>query len=877
MTFFIPDSIQPLYAVGLLAIGATLLSLYKRFSRISISHVPGPAPESFVYDRSRLSHAPGNLPELFQSQAGVPDFKWQSQYGGVVRIKGAFGEDRLVISDPKAMQYIFQTSGYNFLKWPERTEISRVLMGRGLLWADGETHKRQRKVMLPGFGAPESKSFIPIFNKVASDLCAHWTDLVASSADQSVELNAASWLSRATMDSLGEAAFDYHFGALDQTENQLMKAYFGLMSDTLGQPSRKTILEQTLMPIWYLRLKSDYSNSKHLVHARHTANLASAIAKELIDMKSETLMQGRAGGKDVLSLLVKANASEDPATRLTEEEMIAQMRTLLLAGHETSATSLTWVLYELARHPEVQKKLREEIRATEARNKANFSANDFDSMPYMAAVLKESLRLHPAVYQNYRRAVKDDVLPLSKPIMTASGEVLNELPVGKGTKVVLSIAAYNRDKDVFGEDADVYNPDRWLRSSGEKKGPTVGVYGNLLTFAGAIINNFELAPTKDLSRLRREACLVMVSQHHAELGLAGSFQRPCRRFFVDTPKKQPSTSQDSIFSDTQSPWDHVFENVPPPSKLLPSTLRTPLSTKRPRRQKMTAREISAFDDMFNMIFDAVAEQKMGHGDKANLNVGIGGRGGLGDIFGKLRRHSKRVKWTTEEDELLDRKKEEMDLCDTDQQLLDWAMREVFGESEKMEETSRKAVEEGVLPKKAPTVQSPTYPHLLALLMKTFRDKYRDPHLALSIFNHARNLSIASYVFGCSTDVYNELIDTRWNCFRDLKGVYDALEEMSVNGVDFDDHTRSIVEKVRREVGERNLWIEEEDAGGNEAWSMLNKIEGLVNKAARKSRKARVKAEGSKPQRYNEWKAQDQKRDDDWEFDSWEKPERGFRR
>lgn len=110
----------------------------------------------------------------------------------------------LLISDPKALQYIFHTSGYNFLKWPERTEISRVLMGRGLLWSDGmmllqfnmslfshqspgEVHRRQRKVMLPGFGgtapcsdasrsppniilAPEAKSYVPIFRQVADQV-----------------------------------------------------------------------------------------------------------------------------------------------------------------------------------------------------------------------------------------------------------------------------------------------------------------------------------------------------------------------------------------------------------------------------------------------------------------------------------------------------------------------------------------------------------------------------------------------------------------------------------------------------------------------------------------------------------------------------------
>ncbi|KAJ4000630.1 cytochrome P450 [Lentinula boryana] len=507
----------PGFFLGVIALG---YFLYRRYTRISISHIPGPAPESFLL---------GNLAELFQSQVGAPDFKWKQQFGDIVRIKGPFGEDRLVVSDPKAMQYIFQTAGYGFLKWPERTEISRVLMGRGLLWADDAIHRRQRKAMLPGFGAPESKAFVPIFLKAASNLAAQWNDLLASSIDQSVELNVASWLSRATMDSLGEAAFDYHFGALENKENELMKAYFGLMSDTLGQPSRRAIFTQTVMPVWYLQLMSKYSNTRRMVHARHTAQLANDVAQSLIDMKSQALLHGKEN-KDVLSLLVKANASENPASRLTDEEMLAQMRTLLLAGHETSSTSLVWCILEISRHPEVQKKLREEIRATERKlNGRDFTAADFDNMPYMNAVLKESMRFHPAVYQNYRMAAHDVVLPLSQPITTTKGKTVSELPVGKGTKLVLSIAAYNRNKEVFGEDADVFNPDRWFRRS-EKKGPTLGVVGNLLTFAGGvrtcigwrfalyemlsllveIVNNFELSPTKELERLRREACLVML-------------------------------------------------------------------------------------------------------------------------------------------------------------------------------------------------------------------------------------------------------------------------------------------------------------------------------------------------------------------------------
>ncbi|KAF9268779.1 hypothetical protein L218DRAFT_954217 [Marasmius fiardii PR-910] len=392
---------------------------------------------------------------------------------------------------------------------------------------------------------------------------------------------------------------------------------------------------------------------------------------------------------------------------------------------------------------------------------------------------------------------------------------------------------------------------------------------------------FPRPPRRQLQRL-----CANVSHYRSDNFVLTTFQRPCRSQsngtghsppvaeFSSSTSQNSSPPQDSIFSKTQSPWDHVFENVPTTPQLLPATLRNPLSKKRPRKQTMTAREINAFEDMFNMIFDAVAEQKVGSGlsvDKPDVGIGEK-RGGIGDLIGKLRRHSKKMKWTTEEDELLDRKKEEMELCDTDQQLLDWAMREVFGETGQAS-ASEEVSEENH--SRLPMLHSPTYPHILALLMKTFRDKYRDPHLALSIFDHAHHLSIASYVFGCSTAVYNELIETRWRCFRDLKGVHDALEEMSVNGVDFDNSTRKIVERVRREVGERNLWIEEDEVGGNEVWNMLNKIESLAAQSLVRTERAKV--DESKSPKWDDWKAQSAETDDDWEFDLWEKPKPKFRR
>ncbi|RDB25056.1 Leukotriene-B4 omega-hydroxylase 3 [Hypsizygus marmoreus] len=506
---------------------AALYKLYQRVTRISIARVPGPEPESFLL---------GNLPEYFQSQAGEADFKWQAEYGDVVRLKAPFGEDRLLISDPKALQYVYQTSGYNFSKQPERRELSRVVSGRGILWAEADDHKRHRKVMLPGFSGPEAKGFASLFSAKAAKLGEKWKDIIASSPDQSSVLDMPSWTSRATLDAIGEAAFDYEFGAMENADNALGKAYMNLPFDTFGTLTRSDIFLQNFLgyiPDGMRELFVDYLPSKKLTHARSTAKLATGVARALVDSKSAALLHGK-GNKDIMTLLVKANASEDEKTQLNEEELLAQMRTLILAGHETTANTLSWMLLELARHTDVQTKLRHEIRATrqtlQARGDVEFKSSDYDAMPYLTAFVKESLRIHPVAITTFRQAVKDDVLPLSKPITTTSGEVITELPIPKGQKIITSINGYNRNKDIFGEDAHVFDPNRWLHAGGIKKAAPVGVLGNLMTFAAGIrscigwkfavvelqaflvelVGGFEFSLTPDAMRIRRESALVMV-------------------------------------------------------------------------------------------------------------------------------------------------------------------------------------------------------------------------------------------------------------------------------------------------------------------------------------------------------------------------------
>ena len=111
-------------------------------------------------------------------------------------------------------------------------------------------------------------------------------------------------------------------------------------------------------------------------------------------------LAARSGKKDVMSVLVRANASEDPRTRLGNKEVLAQMHHLTIAGEGTTSATLSWLLYELARRPDYQARMRDEIRAARIRaaerGDAEFTSEDLDGMKAMVAAIKVRVSLAPA-------------------------------------------------------------------------------------------------------------------------------------------------------------------------------------------------------------------------------------------------------------------------------------------------------------------------------------------------------------------------------------------------------------------------------------------------------------------------------------------------
>ncbi|KAJ7111272.1 cytochrome P450 [Mycena epipterygia] len=496
---------DPLFQFAAALLGVLVIySIVHRWTRISIADIPGPEPESFLL---------GCLPELLQSQAGEADFKWQARFGDVVRVRGILGTDRLLVSDPKALHHIYN-SGYNIRKQPFRTVMTRIITGPGRVWANNEAHRRQRRVNSPAFGANEARSYVPIFT-VYARLSAQWKELAV---DGSAVVNAPPYFARFFLDVIGEVAFDYQFGATDDAQNPLAVALSSIIPAVFSSPSKTKIFVAALMellPTWMFQLFVSYAPLGGLRISRRVEQMAVGFAKELVDEKAEALMAGK-GKRDIMSLLVKANASTNPRTSLSEAEMLAQMQTIMQAGHETTANTMSWTMFALTQHPDVQTKLRTEILATEK--------------AIHARVMKETYRFHPVVHQSFREAARDEILPLSKPLITKSGKIINEIPIPKNMSLWVSNAGYNRNTDIFGQDAHVFNPERWLDGTVQTT-TKLGVYGNLMTFGSGIrscigwrfavyeyqaflvelVKNFEFSmDASTAGKIRRAGSMVMV-------------------------------------------------------------------------------------------------------------------------------------------------------------------------------------------------------------------------------------------------------------------------------------------------------------------------------------------------------------------------------
>ncbi|KZT67097.1 cytochrome P450 [Daedalea quercina L-15889] len=352
----------------------------------------------------------------------------------------------------------------------------------------------------------------------------------STSEGSSARVDVLAWLARATLDVIGEAGFGYRFSSLASTvkddekvekENELARAFGVIFS------SARKFRVMTILQAWFPALRRFRREGAVEREARETMR---RIGLSLIEKRQAEATKEQAAalhtrptpfpanaeltpgtehataGRDLLSVLIRSNISSVPSQRLSLEETLCQISTFLSAGHETSSAALTWTLYALARAPDVQARLRRELRSIpfpSSAPPAEAIAAILDH-PYLDAVVRESLRLHAPVTSTMRVAGADDVVPVARPFLDRRGRPCNAIHVRRGDIITVPVQAMNKSKEVWGGDAEVFRPERWLvrgedrdwsdeeaeererregkPGRGQKRAGAPGLWGNMLTF-----------------------------------------------------------------------------------------------------------------------------------------------------------------------------------------------------------------------------------------------------------------------------------------------------------------------------------------------------------------------------------------------------------
>ncbi|KAJ7115348.1 cytochrome P450 [Mycena epipterygia] len=438
--------------------------VYRNFTS-PLRHVGGPRNPSFIV---------GNFKEMADPKLAD---KWRSEFGRNFRFKGLFSISELHTSDIKALNHIVTNSAI-YQRAPTNRANSRRLVGNGILGVDMDEHKRHRRIMNPAFGVAQIRVVTEVFVEKAVQLRDMWAREVAQ---ENGPIEVLSYLRRMTLDVIGQAGFNYQFDALGSNgkTNELNQVFTQLMHSPHANVYAAFRLSQSIVPI--LKLLPMPGN-QILVDAR---NKMHSIGAQLVS-KSKASIQASEGEKtlssrrDLLSVLLKANmATNTPENqRLSETEVIAQIPTFFLAGHETTSSAAAWALHALSLNTAAQTKLREELLTISTDNP---TMDELNSLPYLDMVIRETMRVHSPVVFTQRMAMKDDVLPLAKPYIDKAGKSHDSLLIPKGQMIHIPILAVNTDKEIWGNDANEFIPERWEKLP-EAVSDIPSVWANLFTF-----------------------------------------------------------------------------------------------------------------------------------------------------------------------------------------------------------------------------------------------------------------------------------------------------------------------------------------------------------------------------------------------------------
>jgi cytochrome P450 len=331
--------------------------------------------------------------------------EWFAAHGDTYRV---FSPGRnswtWVIHHPDDVKRVMVTNHRNYTKGVGMDRV-RLLLGNGLITSEGEFWRRQRRMMQPAFHRKVIERFAGVIDELNAAVFNRWS----AAAERGEPVNLTQGMSELALDVVLHSIFSEDLGRLVTDLNE--SPFMMVTRDSKRDP----------------RFAYEF--------------------RQLGTVVQQIIRQRRAHGKRHFDFTQMLMEFKDPDTQagMTERELLDEILTLVVAGHETTASTLNWTWWLVSQHPEVERRLQEEQDRVGPLG-AGATYADLERLPYTLAVLQEALRLYPPAWILTRRAIGPDKL--------------GGYEVPPGTDVFLSPFVVHRHP-AFWDNADRFDPGRF--------------------------------------------------------------------------------------------------------------------------------------------------------------------------------------------------------------------------------------------------------------------------------------------------------------------------------------------------------------------------------------------------------------------------------
>lgn len=351
-------------------------------------------------------------------------YTWMNQYGGVY-LYWLGPHPALCITDAEHVKQVLANK-FGFYAKPTAPEPLHILLGKGLVLTDGEEWARHRRVVSPAFTMDKLKVMTKQMAECTLSVLDSWHQQIIQTDKQQKSIEVNKQFQELTADVISHAAFSSSYNEGKEVflaQKELLSFIFSAKGISFpGSRYLPTKFNRTIRAL-----------------DRKMKNTVVSIINKRLDSKESS-----GYGNDLLGLMIESSLQQE-GSGLSTDEIVDECKTFFFAGHETTSNLLTWTIFLLSTNLEWQEKLREEVIGecgTEIPGADNLS-----KLKMVGMVLLEALRLYGPVAMIARVASQD--------------MKLGNVAIPKHTAVFIPFAVIHRNKELWGDDADKFNPLRF--------------------------------------------------------------------------------------------------------------------------------------------------------------------------------------------------------------------------------------------------------------------------------------------------------------------------------------------------------------------------------------------------------------------------------